>query len=682
MPSRSPRRARSAATLQGASSATLAVLTALALVAASVGVAAAADPPRSADDEILIRYASGTTAAERRDIARAHRLTHVRASGDGRTEVVVAEGRATATIRRTLGADRRVVAVAPNAQRELAEDPTREPGFPDEWGLHNTGQRIAGTTTESGVADVDIDGLQALTSGIGSASVVVAVIDDGVDLDHPDLAARAWTNPGEAGPKATNGIDDDGNGYVDDVHGWDFCNDDASVHDAGEDGHGTHVAGTIAASLDGAGVVGVAPGVSIMALKFIDDGWFCGRDDMAVAAIDYAASFGVRILNASWGGPQPSAVLDAAIAGSGALVVAAAGNGGADLDRAGGVRFFPASSTLPNVVAVGAVTQSGTLATFSNYGTTTVDLVAPGTNILSTYPADAGCPSPCYAWSAGTSMAAPHVSGVAALVGSRLPSLLAKPAALRSRLLTTGRALTAAAGRTSTGRMVNAARAVDTAKPTVRAPDRFAVPTGTILSTRSVPIKTSWPAATDTGTGVRSYDIRRAGPDGSVILGKTVTTTSVVNQVRYGGGYRFRLRASDWIGNVGGPIDSPTVTATLHGDGSSLATYSAGWRRTASSGATGKVLHTATKAGASMTFRFSGRSVAYVAPKGTSRGSVKVYVDGAYVKTVSLYRASAISRVVVYSRSWPTKGTHTVKLVVVGTAGHPRVDVDGFVVVR
>ena len=102
MPSRSPRRARSAATLQGASSATLAVLTALALVAASVGVAAAADPPRSADDEILIRYASGTTAAERRDIARAHRLTHVRASGDGRTEVVVAEGRATATIRRTL----------------------------------------------------------------------------------------------------------------------------------------------------------------------------------------------------------------------------------------------------------------------------------------------------------------------------------------------------------------------------------------------------------------------------------------------------------------------------------------------------------------------------------------------------------------------------------------------------
>ena len=100
----------------------------------------------------------------------------------------------------------------------------------------------------------------------------------------------AWTNPGEAGAKATNGIDDDGNGYIDDVHGWDFCNDDASVHDAGMDGHGTHVAGTIAAALDGTGTVGVAPGVRIMALKFIDDSGTCGTDDQAVAAIDIAAA--------------------------------------------------------------------------------------------------------------------------------------------------------------------------------------------------------------------------------------------------------------------------------------------------------------------------------------------------------------------------------------------------------
>ena len=148
-------------------------------------------------------------------------------------------------------------------------DPTDEPGWDLLWGLHNTGQPIRGY---SGTANVDIDGLEASAITHGDPAVVVAVIDDGVDFSHPDLAARAWTNPGESGGgKETNGVDDDGNGYIDDVHGWDFCNDDNTVHDFDEDFHGTHVAGTIAASLDGQGVVGVAPNVKIMALKFLDD---------------------------------------------------------------------------------------------------------------------------------------------------------------------------------------------------------------------------------------------------------------------------------------------------------------------------------------------------------------------------------------------------------------------------
>lgn len=668
MPSRSRSRARTAS-----------VAAALVLAVSGLGTVRAADPSPS-PDEILIRYAPSTTAGQRAEIARAQGLTRVRTSGDGRTEVVVAHGRSVTTVRRTLAGDPRVVAVAPNAQRELAvdppADPASEPAFRDEWALDNIGQTIRGTSTTTGVADVDIDGLQALLAGVGDPSVTVAVIDDGVDFDHPDLAERAWTNPGEAGAKATNGIDDDGNGYVDDVHGWDFCNDDATVHDPNEDGHGTHVAGTLAASLDRSGVVGVAPGVRIMALKFIDDGWFCGRDDMAVAAIDYAASFGVRLINASWGGAQPSAVLDAAIADSGALVVAAAGNGGANLDATGGPRFYPASSTLPNILAVGAIDQAGKLAAFSNYGATTVDLLAPGTNILSTWP-EGG-----YAWSAGTSMAAPHVTGVAALVGSHVPSLLSDPVALRSRLLVTGRTIPAAAGTTSSGRMVNALRAIDKVKPTVKAPDRFAVLTGSIVGSRSAAIRVRWPAAVDAESGVASYDLRRSTTDGSTVLARGLTTTSFDTSVRYGSGYRFRVNATDRVGNTSAIVDGPTVTATLHGDGSSLATYGPGWKRSSSNGATGKVLHTATKAGSWMTFRFTGRSVAYVAPKSASRGSVKVYVDGAYVKTVSLYRSSAISRIAVFSTSWPSKGTHTVKLVVVGTAGHPRVDVDGFVVVR
>lgn len=275
----------------------LAMLLAMLLLASTVasGPAQAAEPPRTidaprtiepwddtstpVDDQVLVRYAPGTTRAERRATARDHGLTVLRSgrTTDGApTDLVVATGRSLATVRRQLQADPDVVAVAPNFRRELTDDITDditdEPGFANLWGLNNTGQRISGSTTRTGTPDIDIDGLQALRLGLGSSDVVVAVVDDGIDFDHPDLADRGWVNPGEADALAANGIDDDGNGYIDDVHGWDFCNDDASVHDADADGHGTHVAGTIAASLDGRGIVGVAPGISLMALKFIDNG--------------------------------------------------------------------------------------------------------------------------------------------------------------------------------------------------------------------------------------------------------------------------------------------------------------------------------------------------------------------------------------------------------------------------
>ncbi len=674
MPTIAPRPARQTAWM--------AVLAVLTIVTASLAPAVRAAEPPSVAGEILIRYAPTTTSRQRGDVVREQGLTRVRSSADGLTEVVSAGSRATATVRRNLAGDARVVAVAPNQQRELAQDIAVEPSFPQLWGLHNTGQRLIGTTRETGVANVDIDALQALAGGIGSPDVVVAVIDDGTDLTHPDLAARAWTNPGEAGLRAANGIDDDANGYIDDVHGWDFCNDDNTVHDAGADGHGTHVAGTIAASLDGTGTVGVAPGVSIMALKFIDDGWTCGTDDLAIAAIDYAASFGVPIINASWGGPQPSTVLDAAIADSGALFVAAAGNGSQDLDKPSGDRYYPASSTLPNVLAVAAIDQSGRLASFSNYGAATVDLAAPGTNILSTYPADFDCPNPCYAWSAGTSMAAPHVSGVAALVGSRQAPLLSSAVAMKARLLATGRPLQPTAGRTVTGRLVNAARAIDISAPTVRAPDRYGIGVGTLVGAREIRTHVRWPAATDPVTGIARYDLRRLGPDGWTDVARGGTAASATSSLQYGRAYTFRLRATDGASNVGGPADGPTVTATIHADGSALATYGPGWTTVASNGATGKRLHTATTAGSWMTFAFHGRAVALVSPKGASRGSVRVYVDGVYDSTVSLHRAKAQSQVVVFSRSWTTKAAHTVKLVVVGTAGHSRVDVDGFVVIR
>lgn len=640
------------------------------------------DTATPVDDQVLVRYAPGTTRAERRATAREHGLTILRsgrALAAGPTDVVEAAGRSLATIRRQLAADPGVVAIAPNFRRELADDITDEPGFKELWGLHNTGQRISGTSTRTGTADVDIDGLQALRLGLGNSDVIVAVVDDGIDFDHPDLADRAWVNPGEADALAANGIDDDGNGYIDDVHGWDFCNDDATVHDDGMDGHGTHVAGTIAASLDGRGTVGVAPGVSLMALKFIDDSGLCGTDPMAVEAIDYAASFGVRIINASWGGSQPSSVVDAAIADSGALVVAAAGNWGIDIDAPGNPRFYPASSTLPNVLAVGAVDQSGRRAGFSNYGKRSVDLGAPGTNILSAYPAADGCAAPCYVWAGGTSMAAPHVAGVAALAASAHPSLLDDPLRLRRRLLDTGQGLPSGTGWSVTGRMVNAFRAVDAAPPVALAPDRFAARTGSIVSSTGGSVVVAWPAATDAATSVIDYTLRRAGPTGWSTIAERRATTSASSRLRFGSTYRFRVTARDEPGNTSAAADSPSVTPSLHPDGSSLARYRAGWRTVASSSALGGKLHTTSRAGAALSFAFNGRSFALVSTRGPSRGSIEVWVDGALARTVDLRRATTQSRVVVFSTAWTSKAAHTVRIVVVGSR---RVDIDGFVVVR
>ena len=631
-------------------------------------------------NQILVRYSAGTTAAEARAIARGYGFTTIRS---GRTSVVVAQGRSLAAVRRALADDPSVEAIAPNHRRALADDISAEPGFRDLWALDNTGQQVDGLTTQSGTSDIDIDGLQALALGLGRSDVVVAVIDDGVDFSHVDLADRAWTNPGEAGDKAANGIDDDGNGHIDDVHGWDFCNDDATVHDPGEGSHGTHVAGTIAASLNGQGVVGVAPGVSIMALKFIDDvDPSCGNDDMAVAAIDYAASFGVRIINASWGGPEASAVLDQAIVDSGALFVAAAGNtdnGGLDLDRAGGPRFYPASSTVPTVLSVAAVDQNGRRAGFSNYGATSIDIAAPGTNILSTFPASGDCPAPCYAFEEGTSMAAPHVTGVAALAASARAGLLTDPVRLRARILATGQELRDGAGWTVTGRIVNAFRAVDAAPPKVFAPGGFAVKVGGIVKSSGVSTVVSWPAATDAATWIASYGLTRKGPDGWKTLSEAATGTQLTSRLKVGAGYRFRLTAKDAPGNISRPVDGPSVVVKLHQDGASLARYRGAWRTIASSGALDGRVHSSSTNGASVTATFTGRSIGVMAAKGPGRGAVKVFVDGILVSTVDLQRATSQARVVVAGASWAGIGQHRIRIVIVGSK---RVDIDGFVVIR
>ena len=595
-----------------------------------------------------------------------------------------------ASAQRRLQRDPAVASVRASGRLFRDLDPTAEQYWSYLWGLHNSGQTVFGAT---GVADVDVDGREALQVGSGDG-VVVAVIDDGVDFSRPDLAGQAWSNPGESGGgRETNGIDDDANGYVDDVHGWDFCHDDSTVHDPGEDFHGTHVAGTIAASLDGAGIVGVAPGVKIMALKFLGDGVdgagqpLCGWDDQVIEAIAYARSFGVRISNNSWGRPAAPAydgALYAAIADSGMLFVTSAGNSGRNNDTSL-LRSVPASFDLANVLSVAAIDSAGRLASFSNYGATTVDIAAPGVGILSTVPA---YDYPGFPWGDGhvglngTSMAAPHVTGIAALVAGENPALLDSPTAIKARILKSGKARGSTAGKTLTGRIVDALYAPDTTAPTAQPPRSYAFVTGTALGT-TVRTRVRWPGATDDRSGVASYALRQSiGGAAWTTVTSSTTATSIDRSLTAWKAYRYRVRGHDRAGNTGAYVDGPEVRPTVTQQTSKAVTYGGTWSSSSTSSASGGSTRYATRAGAWVSYTFTGRAIAVVSPKASNRGSVRVYVDGAYSGTVSTYRSAGQSRRLVVAKNWGDVGAHTIKLVVVGTSGRPRFDIDAFVVLR
>ena len=635
-------------------------------------------------DSLIVRYRDGSSAAERAQVRAAERLDHLAAIPALRADVVQARGRSLAATIAALRRRPEVVSVDLNHRRAPAVDPRTEPGWSRQWGHHNVGQSINGFP---GVTDMDVDGLESLLLTSGSPSVVVAVIDDGVDFEHPDLQGSAWTNPGESGfdefgaNKASNGIDDDGNGYVDDVHGWDFCQNDNTVHDVGDDFHGTAVAGSIAAQVNGLGVAGIAPGTRIMALKFISGASpnrACNTDAAAIQAIEYAKRFGVRIMNASWGGPGYSAALEAAVAGSGALFVAAAGNAGANIDVQ---PTYPAAFSAPNILTVGAIHNEGGLAAFSNYGRSRVHVVAPGEDIWLPFPAgDSVYKS--WAWISGTSFSAPYVAGVAALVGSVRSDLLASPTALRSRVLNSGVPLAAASGKTTSGRLVNARTALDFTRPVLTGTVGVLPLPGAAIGTSSVKIRLSWPVATD-DLGMGSYRVEQQRNAGDwTVLAASTTARTLDPVLALSGTYQFRVTPRDAVGNWGAPLLSRVVAPSRYEEGTSLARYGGTWATASSTASSGGKTRYTTASGASVTLTFNGRTAALVAPMGPSRSSFKVYLDGVYIKTVSLYASTTRHRVVVYTTGTLASTTHTLKLVHTRVGSRIRADVDAFVVLR
>ncbi len=329
-----------------------------------------------------------------------------------------------------------------------------DPYFDEQWALHNTGQGSGFGVWLPGTPGADIDWPEAWANAAGTGATV-AILDTGIDYRHSDLAPNVWLNAAEVNGSA--GVDDDGNGYVDDIRGWNFVGNDSDPLD--DNGHGSHVAGIVAAVANNHnGVTGLMWNGKVMALKVFDDQGYGVLAD-AIAALEYAIAKGVRVSNSSWGysdiAPEELAAHQAlydtiqATAAANHLFVASAGNDMVDTDS---TPHYPSAFDLDNVVSVAAADNNDQLAGFSNWGAVSVDLAAPGQDVFSTYMLFAGLIDD-YAWVSGTSMAAPHVSGVAGL----LTGLAACQTygQVRDQILNNARPIGALSGRTVTGGMLN-----------------------------------------------------------------------------------------------------------------------------------------------------------------------------------------------------------------------------------
>ncbi len=366
-----------------------------------------------------------------------------------------------------------------------------DPRFNEQWALYNTGQ-------DGGSSGSDINVIPAWAQTTGSDSIVVAVIDTGVDYTHPDLAQNIWTNTNEI---PGNGIDDDGNGYIDDVHGWNFASNTNDPMD--DNGHGTHCAGVIGAvGNNGIGISGVDQKVKVMPLKVLGKD---GNGDMAsiLKAFAYARSMGADVVSCSWGGTTRSEALGDAISQTNLPIICAAGNSGVNTDV---IAQYPSCFDNSQIISVAASDDKDGIPSYSNYGPSSVDVAAPGDWILSTYPTALGHD---YIKMKGTSMATPQVSGLAALLLSLNSGL--SPDQIKNLIMNNVDPVSAFSGKVASGGRIDAEKTLNAATggtptqvPTV-IPTATQTPVPTEIPTQVptvIPTATQTPVPTEIPTQV------------------------------------------------------------------------------------------------------------------------------------------------------------------------------------
>lgn len=338
-----------------------------------------------------------------------------------------------------------------------------DPNYVLQWALKNDGKLIYNQTKDTaikGTKGIDINISKAWDITQGSPSVIVAVIDTGIDFNQTELKHALWINELEA--KGQTGVDDDHNGYIDDINGYNFTNPTLPPID--KNGHGTHVSSIIAAKgNDNIGMTGVSWNVRIMPIKYLDDQMYALTDDGGTA-IRYAVDNGATIINCSWGSQLPSKSLQEAVLYAlekNVLIVAGAGNEASNMDRYDNLDpssegFFPALYNYENVISVAAIDPKGELTTISNYGVKSIDLAAPGWGIL-------GWTLKGLQFYQGTSQATPFVTGVAALLKSQFPDMTA--AEVKKRILQNVTPLKSLRKKIKSGGFLNAEASLRNIKP-------------------------------------------------------------------------------------------------------------------------------------------------------------------------------------------------------------------------